>query len=247
MFSYHNADFVYEPYPICYVKDILPAELYEDLTDSYPDKSEFDYMPRFGKKYSLAEKNNKEKYYRYLKQNPQWNELFRYVKSKKFIEDTLEFLESKNIDLGYKNYSCASLRRGKSASLAARVLRKTELRSRFEFSILDGDGGCVLPHTDSVNKIITLVVSMIKPNEWDPAWGGSTQVCLPKDRSSIFNHMNKQADFDDVEVIKAFEFVPNQCILFIKTYNSWHQVAPLTAPPGASLRKTLTIVIEKLA
>jgi hypothetical protein len=54
-------------------------------------------------------------------------------------------------------------------------------------------------------------------------------------------------EFEDVEEQFVFPFLPNQCILFIKTYNSWHHVAPMTASQPAPLRRTLTVNIERLA
>ena len=49
---------------------------------------------------------------------------------------------------------------------------------------------------------------------------------------------------EDVETLKTFPFEENQCVLFVKTYNSWHHVAPMTGQDDAPLRKTLTINIE---
>ena len=104
-----------------------------------------------------------------------------------------------------------------------------------------------MPHTDDPNKLITLVVSIMQLGEWKPEWGGGTEICLPKNRSLIFNQQNRHLDFDEVDVIKQFPFVPNQCVLFIKTYNSWHQVSPLQAGKDGPMRKTLTINIERKA
>jgi len=39
-------------------------------------------------------------------------------------------------------------------------------------------------------------------------------------------------------------FVPNQCIIFIKTFNSLHSVKRMTETGSNLLRKTITIVIE---
>jgi len=39
-------------------------------------------------------------------------------------------------------------------------------------------------------------------------------------------------------------FVPNQCIIFVKTFNSLHSVKRMTETGSNLLRKTITIVIE---
>jgi hypothetical protein len=58
--------------------------------------------------------------------------------------------------------------------------------------------------------------------------------------------MNRVASFDEMNVLHTYQFTPNQCVLFVKTFNSWHSVAPMHGPPG-KLRRTLTINIEALA
>jgi hypothetical protein len=87
---------------------------------------------------------------------------------------------------------------------------------------------------------------MIKPGEWDPAWGGELEICKPRDPHKVFNWVNRVGEFDEVEPLHKFPFVPNQCMFFIKTYDSWHCIRPMTAPPEAgAMRRTVTIVIER--
>jgi hypothetical protein len=56
--------------------------------------------------------------------------------------------------------------------------------------------------------------------------------------------MNRQLEFDDVRAIRSFSFEPNQCVVFVKTFNSLHSVRPMTGPEGA-MRRTLTLNIER--
>ncbi len=245
-FNYNNAVFDYEPYPICYVPNAMAEADYETLRKSYPKLELFEFKPVLGNKYSLSEVNNREGYFSFLKQNPEWQKLFEKIKSKEFIVEILEFLKQRNIDLGIKDfgYVITGQKFGKLRRFFSR--KKVFLKSRFEFSIMQANGGHIKPHTDAPNKIITLVFSFIGNDEWNEAWGGGTDVLLPKDRTKVYNQVNKQGEFADMEHVKTFNFNPNQLLLFIKTYNSWHSVSPMTGPESA-LRKTLTINIEKLA
>jgi hypothetical protein len=59
--------------------------------------------------------------------------------------------------------------------------------------------------------------------------------------------MNRLADFDEMEVLDTFEFTPNQGVIFVKTFNSWHSVRPMTGHGSDALRRTLTVNIERLA
>ena len=66
-----------------------------------------------------------------------------------------------------------------------------------------------------------------------------------KDPAQSFNHLNRTVDFDKCETLEEFEFRPNQAVVFVKTFNSWHGVLPTNAPREDAWRKSLTINIEK--
>ena len=102
----------------------------------------------------------------------------------------------------------------------------------------------MIPHTDSTSKIVTIVLAMTRPGEWDPAHGGGTDVNRARRPELMYNQQNRLADFADMEVLHTYEFAPNQAIMFVKTFNSWHSVRPMTGKGSDALRKTLTIVIE---
>jgi hypothetical protein len=91
---------------------------------------------------------------------------------------------------------------------------------------------------------VVVAVSMTGEGEWDARHGGGTTVLRPRDTSRYFNFMNKQLPFDETEVLHTYPFEPNQCVIFVKTFNSWHAVSPLTGAGSPAMRKTLTINIE---
>ena len=94
------------------------------------------------------------------------------------------------------------------------------LEARFEFSALPADGGNLPPHTDAPTKIVTMIVSILEDGEWDEAIGGGTDVNWPKDDTATFNQMNRVAGFDEMEVLDTYPFTPNQCVVFVKTFNA---------------------------
>jgi hypothetical protein len=249
LFSYDHLQFRYEPFPIGIAKPALAEDLYRELVDSYPPRELFAYLPKVGHKYSLSEKYNGDTYTKFIKSHAPWRELHAWIKSDAFVPAVMAALKAHHIDLGQKPLSGAkrtlkavrNLARGRSRPLPPR------LSTRFEFSMLPADGGYIMPHTDSPSKIVTLIVSMTRDGEWSPHFGGGTDVNRPRDVRFMFNRMNAQAGFDDMEVLDTFEFTPNQVVLFVKTFNSWHSVRPMSGTGSPLMRKTLTINIEAAA
>jgi hypothetical protein len=254
-FRFENASFIYEPYPIGLITPVIDQQLYDRLVDSYPDISLFKKMSYLGDKdsvkYSLAEMNNPNEYREFLSATPVWREFYDWVKSPDFIVRSLAFLAKHNVELGYLKPRAAQ----REKTLVERLTeafqgRKSNgdlpLSARFEFSVLPADGGQLHPHTDSPSKIITWVVSMVRPGEWNPSFGGSTDMMRPKRTELNFNWVNRYLEFEDVDILHAYDFRPNQALVFIKTFNSWHGVKTMTGTGSNLLRRTLTINIEKI-
>ncbi len=234
----------YEPYPVGLIPGVLDDEVYGELLAAYPPMELFRYMPKLGNKYSLSSSNHPKLYYRFLGDCPVWARFHDYILGRDFIEQTFEALAAAHIDLGIRRYRVVSGKRSNHSNPLSRLMRTTELSARFEFSMMNGVGGHIRPHTDTQRKIITFVFTMVGDGEWDAGWGGGTAVVRPKDPALSFNRVNRYLEFEDVEVVKTFPFDPNQALIFVKTFNSWHAVTPMTAPGEDRLRKTITVNIE---
>jgi hypothetical protein len=239
-----RARFEYEPYPIGVIRDIFEPSLYERLVDAFPPVEIFRYMRSHGDKWSLSELNNPERYHEFLRTNRDWRRVYEEVKSRDFITHVLNALARCKIDLGLAPTSNpAGLRKLRNQALRLLGHKSHDLKARFEFSMMSAAGGHILPHTDSPQKHITLVVSVVRPGEWDQSWGGGTDRMRPLDPSENFNFLNRYLRFDQVQTIGTMAYEPNQCVIFIKTFNSLHAVRPMTGP-SEIMRRTLTVNIE---
>lgn len=243
--NFAHARFDYEPYPICYIPDFLSPADYDALADTYPSLDSFNHKPTLGDKYSLAERNNADLYFRFLHDNPCWLEFYNRIKSKAFVDEVFTLLKNNYIDLGIGDFRLTRSTSGGWSDLLARAFTTNTLRTRFEFSIMSADGGHILPHTDAEAKLVTIVVSFIRGGEWQSEWGGGTDVLTTADPTSVFARENRRLPFDKMRVSRTLPFAPNQAVLFVKTYNSWHAVSPMHGPANA-IRKTVTINIERL-
>jgi hypothetical protein len=248
-FNYDHVAFRYEPFPIGLAKPILEPSTYREMTRAFPPLDRllsYEAMGKAGRKYTLSERESTDSYNDFVRSAPLWRDFHAWVKSDAFIHGALDMLKAHDIDLGYERMPTLERRRRKlSALLRGRGTQRFErLTSRFEFSALPADGGNLVPHTDSASKIVTMVVAMLDDGEWDPAWGGGLDVNRPLSQRLAYNQVNRLARFEDMEVLQTFEFTPNQAVIFVKTFNSWHSVRPMRGQGSTALRKTLTIVIE---
>ena len=241
MFWLDELSFRYEPYPIGLASPVFEADLYRELVASYPSDELFE-RSRIGVKYVLSDRVHRAAYFRFLRSAPAWNEFHRWVTSDAFINHLLKKLGEHSLRLPYRQRSRVQrYLRHLAFGLAGRPDQRGSLRSRFEFSMLPADGGQVIPHTDSPGKVITLVLSMLGDGEWEPSVGGGTDVNVPRRSALMFNRMNEKAGFEDVDVVHTFPFLPNQAVVFLRTYNSWHSVRPMTAAGSSLMRRTVTI------
>lgn len=251
MLSFKNATFIYEPYPIGVARFVFEESFYNELVDAFPPLELFSFMSYHGNKYSLSELNNPDAYHQYVRSSPPWHEFYKWIKREEFPHEILTLLCEHNIDLDLESpqgNGAAVSRHTLLEKLRLRRSRQTKsnLSARFEFSMLPADGGFIKPHTDSPQKVITLVIGILREGEWNSSIGGGTEVLRPRDTTNNFNYKNRYLEFDDVETLTTFEYAPNNCVIFIKTFNSLHAVRPMTATDHSLMRKTLTINIEKV-
>jgi hypothetical protein len=248
MLSFRNTEFSYEPYPIGVSSNVLEPSIYDRLVASFPPKALFEFKPSLGNKYSLSEVNNATQYHDFVRSSSNWREFHTYIKDQSFIAFVLDMLRQHFIDLSPPAQLPA---RTLPAKVLQRLLRtgltrlRSDLSARFEFSMLPAHGGFIKPHTDAPQKIVTLVISMLRPDEWNSGYGGGTDVMKPRDIRQNYNHLNRYLEFDEVETLGSYPYVPNQCVVFIKTFNSLHAVRPMTGPKSDLMRRTLTINIER--
>lgn len=247
-FSYDNLAFKYEPFPIGLAKPLMDEATYRTLVADYPSLDRFKFMPKLGNKYTLSERFNPKVYQDVIRTDPTWRDFHAWLNSKDFLAGILGALKQRHIDLGYDLNSTLFKRLRsllKDLRLAEIGPKAVRLKTRFEFSMLPADGGCIKPHTDSHSKVITMVVSMLDQGEWDPAFGGGTDVNRPKDITRLFNDLNEQAEFAEMDVIDSFDFTPNQAVIFVRGYDTWHSVRPMAGAGSDAMRKTLTINVER--
>ena len=254
-FDYSNAYFLYEPYPVGLITPLIEPVTYQKMLETLPPLELFRYKSDYGSKpshkYTLSERNNPEHYFDYIQQVPIWREFNHYIRSTDFIAQTLDMLLDHHIDLGLKKELTEQQKKKQKKTLLNWFLpsaKESKLSARWDFAQFPADGGCLYPHTDGPDKLITLVVALVEKNQWNQNYGGGTEVLKPIKPEHQFNHINFYTEFEEMESITTFPYDTNQAVIFIKTYNSWHAVRPMTGKKDNNVyRKTLTINIERVS
>jgi hypothetical protein len=253
LIGFENSEFRYDPFPIGVVRNVFEAATYEGMLREWPPLEKFKHFAKWGNKYSLSEFGKQKEYHDFVRGSELWSRVHDEIKSAAFIDRVIDFLAEKRIDPGLKGNWVPARSSGLRLLQRLRAMgrgfmlksnKTVQLTSYLEFSMLPSDGGCLRPHTDDPRKIITLVFSIVGPGEWKREWGGGTAIVRPRDVTANFNFLNKMIEFDQVEEIGRYEFEPNQCIVFVKTFNSWHSVPLMKSGRPDVFRRSLTLNIE---
>ncbi|MGD9292764.1 MAG: hypothetical protein PVJ48_07795 [Gammaproteobacteria bacterium] len=243
MFSLEGLELRYEPFPYGIASPLFDEDLYRELVASFPAREYFG-LNRINVKYVLSERVNRRRYRAFLRSTPIWREFHRWIKSDEFIRGVLNQLALRHVDLGYRQRpGLARLARRILFGLSGRRDYRTSLGSRFEFSMLPADGGMVIPHTDSPSKVVTMVLPMVAEGEWDGSVGGNTDINVPTVDRLRYNAKNGKGDFDEMAIAESLAFEANRALVFVRTYNSWHSVRPMTARESSAFRRTVTVTL----
>jgi hypothetical protein len=220
MLAFTQTTFRYEPYPIGVARNVFAQAHYDKLVRAYPPENRFKHLGGAYNKWSLSERNNPADYLACINASPLWLEFYRYVKGPQLVQDLFACLAQAEIEPPKGTFS-----------------------TRFEFSSLPGEGGGIEAHTDIPSKVLTLIIPLVRAGEWDAAWGGGTDVLRPLDPHRRYHDYKEPRKA--FETVASYPYAPNQCCIFIKTFNSWHAVGPIQAP-AKEMRRTLTLNVERI-
>jgi hypothetical protein len=214
-----------DPYPVGVSTNVLPPDLYAELARTFPPADKFQASTKRNKKLTLSEFSQAAEYHAVMATHPCWQRFHAYIKSPQFIARMLTLTKTQGMPV-------------------ADPPEPGGFSSRFEFSLLPADGGCLLPHTDIAEKAITVVLGFrSQPDDWNDDWGGGTLILEPKAGVIAEDYT---APLELFHVRRTMPYHSNQAVVFVKSATSWHAVGPLTGPAGP-MRRTVTINIEYAA
>lgn len=198
-----------EPFPHVYIRDFFPESFFQALRANLPPDDALEATD--GKRSSNVYAVNRRKFAidpDHLQALPDdrrafWSETRRWLAGREFTHSVLSRF---------------------GTGIAKRYgHRPLDLVNRIEINV-DRENYAIPPHTDSSAKMLTMLFYL--PADDSRADLG-TSIYVPKDRGFRSEHP-RQYPFEDFDTVATFPYVPNSCLAFLKTDNSFHGRPPVT-------------------
>jgi hypothetical protein len=248
---------IYDPFFTFEFENIFDPDLYRQLDEQFPKKSEFsaNWADRGGKFYMSSKM---PEYKDLTRKAPIWAELYERFVDPRAIDAFYQLARSVPSERSSSETKPWRLETrpqrkgiGRGLVAAARALQSalsgyTPVRVVLEFSYLETE--CFIPpHTDVPSKLITLMICFPDKEAEYPV-GTGTEFYRGKGntaaeggwKTGMLGDDATKAFFERHEVFHTSSFTPNKLVGFVKSSRSWHGVRPLALPPNVP-RRSLNI------
>ncbi len=200
-----------QPYPWINPSGLVTEDGFRELRENLPDISLF--RKTFDKQRKYGQKSHDRFALKY--------------------DDTL----SESLPAPWRNF-ISELHGDDYKSFLCRTLKVRNFNLSF-FWFFTPRGCSVSPHCDHVNKIGAHLFYLNTEDDWDPAWGGETEVLIPGRKL----RRTSAPEFSDFASAIAGKTTGTHTFLFKRTRNSWHGVREIGCPEG-HMRKVFMVSIQ---
>lgn len=198
-----------QPYPWVNPQGLLTSQGFEELLSNMPDIALF--KPFFDKVRDHGQKSHN-----------------RYV---------LEYEDGLDLPVPWQAF-IGELRDDLYRSCIKDLIGRSHIRFRFHWHYTPNGCG-VSPHCDSSGKLGSHIFYMNSRKDWDPAWGGQTEILSDNGRFK----KGSSPDFEDFDEEFPAETMDNRSLIFGRRDNSWHGVRDIHCPEGM-FRKVFIVVFQ---
>jgi len=253
MINIDNISFNFDPFPYGVAKNIFSKIHYSELVKNFPKISDMsrieekDNLTLKFNKFALSSRNNPVKFNSVINKNNTYKDFCNYLLSEQFKNYLINILKKNNVDFGINTNSTIKKKIKKILTyiFPFSILKPTqEIDIVVEFSSIPSNGGFLKPHTDGQHKLASIVIPIVD-NDWKKEFNGGTNLLRPLDETKTYNLLNNTYEFEECFIVKTIDFDPNQFLIFLKTYNSFHSVGPLKSNVSNHYRNSITLIIEK--
>lgn len=226
-----------KPCVIFSLSDMFTRDVLARCFDEFPLDKRL-YQSDEGKKYRIE--NYSKEMAKIISSSRLWHQVFQRLKSDDILQLLTELEQAEGRPTG--KYVFESVNPLKNF-VNRYLLHKHLVTQTVEFSLL-GNGSFLVPHTDSRNKLITMMMYFPEPQQVDsPEYGTVFHDFSDDHRSKYENFANQHytethfPDFyqDQKEIFRT-TFSPDKAFGFLKNAYSWHSVPPITLRDGEHRR-----------
>jgi hypothetical protein len=186
----------------------------------------------------------------FFENNKEWLNFITLLADERFIYDALDIFDKPIREYRGFKYSFRKKRYvnyKQNPTLVNKLINKlyNNISVNFMFTSTGPSEKGFFPHTDSTNKLITLLF-YFPEKSWRKEFRGETSFyklksnvseakkikwgLLGKKNTHIVNSQLSAEFVDDYELLSKSKYIPNMISGFVKNERSWHGVDPLTSP-----------------
>ena len=243
LFSKKNITINYKPFVWFEIPNFLSPQNYEELLCTYPDASTLPHFaPNENKTYSSLEKDIGF-FNEFFEKNPLWMRFVGFLKSNLFTDDLEKTLKPALFKArgfnGLKKWVVKDHSHKQNSFGFLENIRKIEVSRNINLTSIKS-GGWIHPHSDAQRKLISMVF-YLAPKDWRPEYGGGTRLFKAKNKMAEKRWCNNTLNtipaseydqfFENFDCFYEASFSPNKLVVFLKSQNSFHNVARVNCPP----------------
>lgn len=223
-----------EPFPHIVIDDVLPKDIFERLSQSYPDPNRMskDRRTMNNQRYNLLSRWGATEF-PFEEASEEWGKFIEANESAAFVEQAFSlFPEYTSEENGETKIDLEPY----GPSLAQKIdtdplVSFDEVKPRVTLAVntpVKKSTSVRGPHTDHVRKAYVGLLYFRLPE--DDSTGGDLEIFQWKDGQPK-SHWPVAVDGDDVEQVKTIEYRPNRLILFLTNDRALHGVSPRSITP----------------
>jgi len=212
--KFKDKNFHLEPFPYICIENALPEELYQQLSEEYPEQILENGPTRFSDfRYCQHEFSSE-----FI--TPLWQKFIDFHTSKKFKNQLLNILKP-----GLEKYYSDIVSKYLTSEVCLRHQSvKGALRLEVQFVMNSPDTKSIRsPHLDQSRELFACLFYMKKDN--DKSTDGDLIVYKKTTNPFVFNR-GRTAPIDQIEEVDRIPYSPNTLAVFLNTSDSIHGVSP---------------------
>jgi len=211
-----------DPYPHLIIENIFTTDVYVCILRYLKEMRSKKGLKKISPKMSPKEIEIAQRSYNDLNMIPHLNRLEEKYginkKAKSFLKDLAVILNDAGVQQAWLHKFSGPL-----SSRRPKFDRRSRILSR-QLLTIDGSSYAILPHTDTVDKLVTILIYLPEVTDLQHQNLGTLLLRKMNTSANIQVSGKQRADWKEFHVVKQAPFKPNVALAFSACDESWHAV-----------------------